>query len=197
MKPTYLLVAVALAATPLAPALAGWKLVPQAQSIAVAKGSLSVTPSEAWNRQTARPIKKGEVWTLDGLGLNELYFVSGLIPGETLYKDTNKKDRPLPAMRAGMQLTDLPELFESSNRVALNTSMFEITGTQPTTFGGQPGVKFAFRYAVNGSPLIRRGVAAGTIVANKLYLITFTAPATYYFERDAAKAETVMASARI
>jgi hypothetical protein len=197
MKPITLFVAVALAAAPAAPALAGWKLVPQAKPIAVAKGTLTITPAEAWNRQTSRPIPKGELWTLDGLGLNELYFVSGLIPGETIYKDTKKKDRPLPQMTRTTQLTDIPELFESSNRVVLNTSMFEITATEPTTLGGQPGVKFAYRYAVQGSPLIRRGLASATISAGKLYLISFTAPAIHYFDRDAARAEALMASATI
>ena len=197
MKPITLFVAAALAVAPAAPALAGWKLVPEAKPIAVAKSTLTVTPGEAWNRQTYRPIKKGELWTLDGLALNELYFVSGLIPGETIYKDTKKKDAPLPVMRAGMQLTDLPELFESSNRIVLNTSMFEITATEPTTLGGQPGVKFGYRYAVQGSPLIRRGVAVGTIASGKLYLISFTAPAIHYFDRDAARAEALMATAKI
>lgn len=198
MKPIGLLVAAAVLAAAIAsPALAGWKLVPHAQPIAVAKGTLTVTPGEDWNRQSSRPIPKGELWTLDGLGLNELYFVSGLIPGETIYKDTKKKDRPLPQFRAGAQLTDIPELFESSNRVVLNTSMFQITGVEPTTLGGQPGVKFAYEYAVEGSPLTRKGIAAGTISAGKLYLISFTAPSIHYFERDKARVEALMASARI
>ena len=196
MKKLGVLVAVALVASA-TPALASWKLVPHAVPIAVAKGTLTVTPGEDWNRQSSRPIPKGELWTLDGRGLNELYFVSGLIPGETIYKDTKKKDRPLPPMRAGMQLTDIPELFESSNRVVLDTSMFQITGTEPTTLGGQPGVKFAYEYAVQGSPLIRKGIAAGTIAAGKLYLISFTAPSIHYFDRDKARVEALMASAKI
>jgi len=59
-----------------------------------------VTPSEDWNRNTDRPIKKGEVWTLDGAVLNELYFVSGLAAGETLFRDLDKKENPLPKLGA-------------------------------------------------------------------------------------------------
>src|SRR4051794_8049980 len=101
--------AVWLAMVPAAPAVAGWKLARDAKPIALAKGRLVVTPPQSWNSWSSRPIKKSEVWTLDGVALNELYFVSGLIPGETLYRDVAKKDRPLPKMSAGMQLTGIPD----------------------------------------------------------------------------------------
>ena len=197
MKMIYKLAAAfALAALPATPALAGWKLVPNSAAVAVAKSKLTVTPGEDWNRGTARPIKKSEIWTLDGVALNELYFVSGLINGETLYRDANKKDSPLPRFASSMQLADIPDFVESSQRIALNTSMFRITGSEAVQFAGRPGVKFAYEYAVEGNSLVRKGIAAGTIVDGQLHLISFTAPATYYFDRDRAKAEAIMASAR-
>lgn len=174
---------------------ATWKLVTERQPIAVAKSSLKVSPDTAWNRWTVRPIKKSELWTLDGAALNELYFVSGLIPGETLYRDAKKKDHPLPAMRGAMQLTDIPDFVENSMRVALDTSVFKIETTEPYRFAGHEGVKFSYSYAVASSPLTRKGMAAGTVVGNQLYLITFTAPSLYYFDRDRPKAEAVFNSA--
>ncbi len=185
----------ALATLPAAPALA-WKLIPQNVAVKVAKGPLTVTPGEAWNKSGPRPIPKGELWTLDGASINELYFVSGLVGGETLYRDAKKKERPLPQFRAAMQLTDIPEFFESSNRIALDTSVFRVTSVEPAPFGGKPGVRFAFEYAVPGSTMPRKGLAAATIDGGKLYLISFIAPATYFFDRDRPKAEAIMASAR-
>ena len=49
MKKIGLLMAAALAALT-GPALAGWKLVPRTVPIAVAKGTLTVTAGEDWNR---------------------------------------------------------------------------------------------------------------------------------------------------
>jgi hypothetical protein len=197
MKKQHLIaVALALAVIPVAPALAGWKLVEQGAATPVAKSTLTVTAGEQWNRWSVRPIKKGEIWTLDGIQINELYFVSGLVGGEPLYREANKKEAPLPKFSAQMQLTDIPELFESSNRLALNTSMFQITGTEPTTFGSGKGVKFTYKYAVNGSPVERKGVAAAIIAGGKLYLISFTAIGRHFYERDRAKAEAIMASAK-
>lgn len=196
MKRFYIVAAaLALASLPAAPALAAWKLMTHGQTVKVAKGTLAVTPTVDWNKGGGRPIPKSEIWTLDGVGLNQLYFVSGLIAGETLYRDKQKKEQPLPKFASSMQLTDIPEFYESSARLSLGTSMFRITGTEPVTFGGKQGVKFSFEYAVEGSALIFKGMASGTIDAGKLQFISFTAPATFYWDRDRAKAEAVMASA--
>lgn len=187
----------ALLAAPAAPALAGWKLVEKDQPVTVAKGTMSVRPDAQWNRWSTRPIKTSEIWTIDGTELNELYFVDGLGAGGTLFKDARKKDAPLPALSAKAELSDIPEFVESSVRVALNTSAFEMGKVEPATLGGQPAVRFGYEYAVEGVPLKRRGLAVGTLVGGKLRLITYTAPTLYYFDRDLAKAEAVFASATL
>ena len=191
------LAAFALIAWAASPALASWKLVDAGARITVAKSLLTVTPRHDWNRWTIRPIKKGEVWTLDGTAINELYFVTGLAPGETLFRDVNKKERPLPALGSSVQLTDIPEFVESSTRIAFNTSVFELTDVQPATVAGHQGVRFTYEYAVEGTPVTRKGLAAGTIVDGKLYLIAYTAPAVYFFDRDAPKVEAIIASASL
>ena len=123
-KITGIALSLALVTVPAGQALAGWKLVSPAKPATIGKSTLSVTAGEEWNRNTYRPIKKGELWTLDGLGLNELYFVTGLVAGEPLYRELDKKNKPLPKLGKAMQLTDIPDFFESSQRVALNTSLW-------------------------------------------------------------------------
>ena len=179
------------------PAQAGWKLIEHNKQVNVGKGALAVTPGESWNRSPLRPIKKGEVWTIDGQNLNELYLVSGLAPSETLFRDIDKKNRPLPALNAKMLLTDIPDFYESSSRIVLQTSLFETETAKPITFAGRPGIEFTFHYGVKDSPIIRKGIAAATLVNGQLYLISFVAPSIYYFDRDRPKAEAIFASAKI
>lgn len=188
--------AVALACLPMTPAFAGWTLAPPGTAALVARGTLKITPGEAWNRSSARPVKKSEIWTLDGQGLNELYFVSGLVAGETLLRDVDKKNRPLPKMSAGMQLTDVPDFFESSWRIGQNTTLFEMGTVEPTQLGGHSAVKFTYRYAVQGEALTRQGIAVAALIKGQLHLINFVAPTIFYFDRDAAKAQAIFTSAR-
>ncbi|WP_260583747.1 hypothetical protein [Sphingopyxis sp. PET50] len=185
------------AALPVAPALAGWKLVPAGQPVAVAKSGMTVTPGEDWNRWTARPIKTSEVWTLDGTSLNELYFVAGLAEGKTLFRDIAKKDRPLPKFSKAMLLPDVVEFFESSTRTALQTSLFEIDKVEPDKMSGHDAVRFAFTYAVEGDQLPRKGIAKAAVVNGQLYLVSFVAPSIHYFDRDAAKVNKLLDTVKI
>ena len=186
--------AAALIALPSAPASAGWRLISSGETVEVAKGSMQVTPGQDWNRWTRRPIKKSEVWTLDGINLNEIYFVSGLVAGETLYKDRRKKEQPLPKMSDTLELTEIPEFVESSMRLSLNTSVFDMTAIEPTSLGGHNAVRFRYQYALAGSPLQRQGLGVGTVVDGKLYLVTYTAPEIYFFDRDLPEFEAMIAS---
>lgn len=175
-------------------AQAKWKLVEAGAPTEVAKSDMTVTPDVDWNRWSVRPIKTSEIWTLDGTQLNELYFVSALQPGATLFRDAKKKDRPLPTLAENAQLTDIPDFVESSIRVVLDTSVFEITNVEPATMGGKPAVRFTYEYAVQGNPLKRRGMGLGSLVDGALNLVTYTAPVEYFYDRDLAKAEAVMSS---
>ena len=146
---------VALSATP---AHAGWKLIAKDEPVKVAKSDMEVTPGAVWNRWTRRPVKQSETWTRDGTNLNELYFVSGLPADKTLYKDTQKKERPLPKLSKDLALTEIPENYESSTRLVLNTSVFEMTSIEPAKLGEFDAVKFEFDYSVENSALMRRGM---------------------------------------
>ena len=174
------------------PALAGWKLVAAGEEHKLAKSDMRVTPEGNWNRQTKRPIKRGEIWTIDGTSLNELYFVGGLEAGETMLKDRDKKNNPLPKLPANMLLTDIPEFYESTTRTVLGTSLFEIENVEPATFLGQSAVKFEFNYGVQGDALVRKGMAMGTLVDGKLYLASYVAPSLHYFDRDLERVEGLM-----
>lgn len=197
MRSIAIAAALALAAFGTAPAAAGWKLVEHAKPVKVAKGKLTVTPGEDWNRNGSRVVKKSETWTLDGEALNEIYFISGLAPGETLFKDIDKKENPLPVLGSSVLLTDIPDFYESSTRIARQTSLFEMGMIEPATLAGEPAIRFTFTYGTQGSPVIRKGVATAAIVNGQLHLISYIAPTIHYFDRDAAKAEAIVASAEL
>ena len=55
-----------------APVLAGNKLIPAGQPVAVAKSVLTVTPSVEWNKLGARPGRNSGTGTFDGRALNDL-----------------------------------------------------------------------------------------------------------------------------
>lgn len=183
-----------LAATPV---LAGYKLMPNGAAVAVAKSTLTVTPSRDWNRLGARPGRHAETWTIDGLSLNDLTFYGGIADDKPLFREVNRKDEPLPRFSATMLLHDIAQLFEGSYRVALGTSLFSIDAIEPATFAGRPGFRFAYAFALQGEEVKRKGEATGAIVDGRLYLISYEAPAIHFFERDLAAFRALAATAKL
>lgn len=186
-------IAVALNAAPLA---AAYKLIPAGAPVAVGKSNLTVTPPEAWNKLPPMVGKKAEAWTLDGLNLNEVTFFGGIASGETLVKDRQKKDKPLPKFNATMLLPDVVALYETTLRSVTDTANYTTDMVEPATFAGQPGFRFGFSYTV-ADEVKRKGEGVGAIIGGKLYMAVFAAPQTHYFGRDVEKFRAVVATARV
>ena len=162
----------------------------------VAKKTMSVTPAGAWNKSSSRPSKRAESWTIDGLALNDLTFFGAIKDGEPLFREQHKKLKPLPKFSASMLPTDLAEFVESSARNLVDTPLFTTEAVEPATLGGHPGVRMRFRYTASDE-LERKGEAVAAIVAGKLYVVSFDAPAIYYFDKDIARVRQMMASVTI
>jgi hypothetical protein len=176
------------------PVGARWKEVAPAR-IAVAGSTLSVTADPGWNRWTKRPIKQEEVWSLDGPLLNRLDFFAGIAPGEPLARERNKKREPLPKFKAAMRAPSVMRSVRSISSAISGAPDFVVETVAPVAFAGDQGFRLRFRYTKG--ELVRRGEARGRVVDGKLYLITYAAPALYYFDTGLARATAIMDSALI
>ncbi len=190
---TFILGGLALALA--APAQAGYKLMPAGQSVAVAKSGLTVRPAQPWNKIGARPGRNAETWTLDGIPLNDLTFYGGIANDTALFREVDKRDRPLPRFSSTMLIPDIAQLFEGSYRVAVGTPLMSIDSVEPAQFAGQPGFRFTYSFTVQDEDVKRLGEARGAVIGGKLYLVTFEAPAIHYFENRVAAFRAVADSA--
>lgn len=190
---------------PLLPALllagcaSGYALAPAGEPRAVARSKLTVTPPSAWNRlgSVAGPGKNAELWTLDGPTLNDITFYGGIADDRTLFREVDRRDRPLPRFQATMLPPDVAQLLETSYRVALGTALFTLGTLEPATFAGQSGFRFTYSYTVQDEEVRRLGEATGAILDGQLYLVTFEAPAVHYFEKSLPDYRAIIASARL
>ncbi len=179
------------------PAMAGNKLIVPGERIAVAKSPLTVQPTSEWNRLGARRGRNAETWTIDGDSLNDLTFYGGIETGKPLFREANKRSKPLPTVGATMLVTDIPVLFENTYRIALGTATMTVGTIEPVTFAGAKGVRFTYDFVREDETLHRRGEARGAFVGGRLYLVTYEAPALHYYDRSVAAARQVAESARL
>lgn len=180
-------------------AVFGYTMVQPDRPVAVAGSDMTVTAPVAWNRAGATndPGKDAELWTLDGPALNEITFYGAVPDGRPLFREVDRRDRPLPRFSSTMLPPDVAALFESSYRVASGTPLFQLGAMEPATFAGHPGFRFAYAFTLQGEEVRRRGEATGAIVDGALYLISFEAPEIHYFDRDVATYRRIAASAAI
>lgn len=195
-KPGWLLAVAALIAVD-TPAQAGNKLIVPGQAVAVAKSALTISPDREWNKMAARPGRNSETWTLDGDQLNDVTFYGGVVSDQTLFREVNKRVKPLPRFSSTMLLTDIPALLENSYRIALATPLMTIDSVAPGAFAGAKGVRFTYTFTLPDEEVRRKGEGVAAIIGGKLYMATFEAPEIYYYDRDIASYRAIVASARI
>lgn len=153
----------------------------------IAKSSLSVTPAGEWNKLSFRGGKNVEVWTIDGDALNKVTFYGGIEVGKPLFKETDKKNKPLPQVTPNMLITDIPAILESSYRSQFSVNKMSIDSQEPATIGGHKGIRFTYTFVKNEEDVERKGEGVGAFVDNRLYLVCYEAPAIYFFDKDVEK----------
>jgi len=163
------------------------------------KDALSLNTANAWNRfelgQQYLSVAPGaaEVWTQDGITLDALAFFVGVTQGETLGRAISGKK--LPQFRSTMTPGEIVELYEQM--VTQDGSAFALKRVAPGRFGDQPGFRFEHTITRKSDNVLLKGVGQGAVVKGKLYLVAFTAPSIYYYDRYLPQVEPLMASARI
>jgi hypothetical protein len=164
------------------------------------KETLKLTTTSAWNRfelQFPLSVAPGasEVWTQDGITLDALAFFVGVAQGQTLGSALPGTGKKLPLFRSTMTPGEIVELYEQM--VTQDGSAFVVKRVAPGRFGGQSGFRFEHTITRKSDNVLLKGVAQGAVVKDKLYLVAFTAPAIYYFDRHAPQVEPLLASALI
>jgi len=165
----------------------------------VGDGSLLVTPTQAWNRQSTiifDDIRQVEDWTQNGPVLDSLSFVSGLKDGKSIVRQSKKADQQVPRFRATMTAPEIAAMLETFYRTRAGTIDYKTIALAPRTFLGTAGFQLDFDH-LDGDELWRRGRAVGTVVDGRLYLVLLDAARSHYFSTELPEFEAVAGSARL
>lgn len=157
-------------------------------SIAVGDG-VSLTPDSEWSELT---YAKATLWTIDGVGLNELHFHTGIQDGKPLYAVAGARDLPLYA--ADMPPSDIQDLVIVTMGKEGYANV-RAAGLKPCRFG-EAGFCFDLTFAT-AAGLEMKGRAIAGYNKKKLELILFYAPAEYYYGASAPALERLFATLQI
>jgi hypothetical protein len=164
-------------------------------------GRLLVQMPHAWNKLASGGGQPFDMWTQEGVTLDQLRMWAAIKPGEVLVKGA---PRPVPAgekaprtptYEKGMAPDQLVGLFETL--YSADGSLVTMRRIEPDTFAGQPGVRFEFGLVRKGDDVQLSGVGWVAVRGDELYAATFTAPRLSFFPRLLPRAEGVVRTARI
>ena len=163
----------------------------------IARSSLSATPADEWNKLSYRGGKHVELWTIDGDGLDKVTFYGGIEVGQPLFKEADKKNKPLPRVTPNMLITDIPALLESSYRSQFSVDQMSIDSEEPATISGRKGIRFTYTFVKNDEDVQRKGEGIGAFVNNRLYIVCYEAPAIHFFDKDVEKFRQLASTLKI
>ncbi len=132
------------------------------------------------------------IWTIDGVGLNELRFYTAIAPGRPLMTIPGVQFRDLGKYEGTMLADDVMNLFASTLDKA-GHQQIRTAALRPAPFGAVTGFRFDFSY-VTMDGLQMKGMALAAQRGGRLDYIIFTAPAEYYFDRYAPTVEQIFGS---
>jgi len=160
----------------------------------IGKSRLAATANGEWNKLSLNEGRNTEIWTLDGDLLNKVTFFAGIAAGKPLMREADKKNRPLPQVKADMIITDIPVLLETSYRSQYAVNQMVIDKQESAILDGQKAIRFTYSFTKADDDVPRKGEAIGAFVGDQLYLVTYEAPQLYFFDKDIDKFRSLAAT---
>lgn len=190
-------IAIIAAAVALSGCVATYSMV-EPGSTPVAKNSLVVQPSSAWNKIPGNrsQINGEESWTRNGPILDAISFVAGVPDGGELAKYNAREERRIPVFRTDMTPPDFVSMVEANYRIRGGVTVFTMTDMQPVTFLGANGIQMDYDY-IGGDDLKRKGRTVLAVVNDKLYMMTLDGATLHYFDASLPEFESMVAQARL
>lgn len=149
-----------------------------------------LTPTIEWSVSRSGDV---ENWTVHGFALEIVYLAKGIKDGKPMLRPRDRRDH-LPIFRKSMTP---PEIVDMTAATIRNRGVgdIQVKSVRPAEFGGKPGFRAELDLK-SESGLEAKGLVAGAVVEDELYVLVFTAPRIHYFDAYAPTIEKVIASAR-
>ena len=141
---------------------------------------IKVKPEINWNQVQHSNNQFG--WTIDGPVLNEILFISAdeneyFLPFKNRWGLTDPKS---PQFDKSMTLLEIPDLFIKG--IELYGAQLNIINLESVSFLNNNGFKFDFEL-ITENGLKKLGIVYGTIINEKLYLMTYAGTEIEFYAR--------------
>ena len=153
-----------------------------------------ITMDESWNRINVPG--PAQHWTMDGLPIDDLQIYSGIKDGEAIQTTGDSRNPGQPfVFHSAMRADEIISLFEGA--LSRDGSTFQLTKSEPATFGGVKGYHFEFKLVRKIDGVELSGLGYGAVSNGELFSVVYLAPRMTFFARHQASVESIVSGARI
>lgn len=154
---------------------------------------LSVDIQGMWNHLDFPSIKPAEVWTMEGITVDEFFLYSGIKDGQAMHpaNPANGKQKNF-VFRSTMQIEEVVAMFEGV--LTRDGSTFKLLKLEPYPFGGRKGYRFEYERICKVDNVQQRGVGFGAIDKGELFALIYQAPRLIFFPRHKDRVEAIAKS---
>jgi hypothetical protein len=157
---------------------------------------ITVDPQIAWtNVADTRDRDTVSVWTIDGLGLDELLFFSGVTAGAPLLRIPGVAQKDMVLYNTTMLPDDVMDMIASTLGKA-GDQQLRTSALRPVPFGTVTGFRFDLAFTTEDG-LQMKGMAFFAQRRKKLDVILFVAPSEYYYDQYAPTVEKIFSSVQV
>jgi hypothetical protein len=148
-----------------------------------------------WNHVDFPGIKPGQVWTMEGVTVDELVIYAGIKDGEVMHPTGGAGKKQNIVFRRDMPTDQIVAMFEGV--YTRDDSIFKLLRVEPSAFGGRRGFLFEFERVRKHDNLRQLGFGYGAVDNGELFALVYAAPALTFFPRHQARVEAIAHSALI
>jgi hypothetical protein len=155
---------------------------------------MNMTIDGPWNWLDFPWLKPAQVWTMEGIYVDEMLVYSGVKDGELIHQKSGDSKQKDFAFKSDMQTEQLIAMFEGM--MTRDGSSFKLKKVEPFQFGGKPGFRFEFERVRKKDNVPLLGVAYGAIDKGELFAIVYQAPRLTFFAKQKDRVEAIARSVK-
>jgi hypothetical protein len=157
---------------------------------------LAIQLDGPWNRISAPNMGPAQIWTMEGLAVDQLLLYSGVKDGEAIHAVARGNTRVKSFnFRSTMQPDEIVSLFEGL--LTRDGSRFTLVKLEPSNFGTGKGFRFEFELVRRINNLRVSGVGYGAVSKGELFSLLYFAPRMTFYPRHIAQVEKIGSTARV
>lgn len=154
-----------------------------------------VTLEGPWNRVSVPGMGPAQVWTMEGLPIDQLLVYSGIKNEEKVHAGGGGAGGKNFVFRSSMQPDEIVAMFEGM--LTRDGSQFRLARLEPASFGGEKGFRFEYSIVRRIDNAQLSGVGYALVSKGELFALLYHAPRLAFFPRHQPRVEQIARSARV